>query len=190
MSIFGKDRIRLRISICAISFWLASCGNGSEIQLEEIEKEEDPFEGPSWEVPQGWLPGKDSNMRVGSYLVKDANGSALDISVSRIDHLQFPGAGELLPNVNRWLGQIELAPVDKDGLDQYVRDYSIADKTGTWVDATNEGQRMVGVILKLETFTWFFKMIGNSALSEKEEKSFEFLLNSIRIVGKPKEVNK
>ena len=49
---------------------------------------------------------------------------------------------------------------------------------------------MVGVILKVGNLTWFFKMIGDSALSQREQKNFEFLLDSIRIVEKSKEVKK
>jgi hypothetical protein len=45
-------------------------------------------------------------MRIGSFAVKEGNDSSLDISVTA-----FPGdLGGLLPNVERWLGQIGLDP--------------------------------------------------------------------------------
>ena len=60
-----------------------------------------------WFIPKGWEPGKKSSMRIGSFAVKDGNDSSLDISVTA-----FPGdLGGLLPNVERWLGQIGLKPV-------------------------------------------------------------------------------
>ena len=59
-----------------------------------------------WFIPEGWEPGKKSSMRIGSFSVQDDNDSALDISVTA-----FPGdLGGLLPNVERWLGQIGLNP--------------------------------------------------------------------------------
>jgi hypothetical protein len=59
-----------------------------------------------WFIPEGWEPGKKSSMRIGSFAVKDGNDSSLDISVTA-----FPGdLGGLLPNVERWLGQIGLEP--------------------------------------------------------------------------------
>ena len=177
-------------SISVIAFGLASCGKNSEIQIEEIEKEEEPFAGPSWEIPQGWIPGKSSSMRVGSYLVEDENGSTIDVSVTRIDHVEHPGAGELLPNANRWLGQINVYPKDEEEIQKYVHEYSIAGRNADWIEAKEGKQRLVGVILKVRNLTWFFKMIGDSALSQREQKNFEFLLDSIRIVEKSKEVKK
>ena len=59
-----------------------------------------------WFIPEGWEPGKKSSMRIGSFSVQDGNDSSLDISVTA-----FPGdLGGLLPNVERWLGQIGLNP--------------------------------------------------------------------------------
>ena len=59
-----------------------------------------------WFIPEGWEPGKKSSMRIGSFAVKEGNDSSLDISVTA-----FPGdLGGLLPNVERWLGQIGLDP--------------------------------------------------------------------------------
>jgi hypothetical protein len=59
-----------------------------------------------WFIPEGWEPGKKSSMRIGSFSVKDGKDSSLDISVT-----SFPGdLGGLLPNVERWLGQIGLEP--------------------------------------------------------------------------------
>jgi hypothetical protein len=59
-----------------------------------------------WDIPDGWKPGKESPMRMGSFAVKDNNESKLDISVTVI-----PGdMGGLTPNVKRWLGQIGLDP--------------------------------------------------------------------------------
>jgi len=180
----------IRFSIGVISFWLASCGKDLEIKVEEIEKEEEPFAGPSWEIPQGWIPGKVENFRVGSYLVEDENGSTIDILVSRIDHVENPRAGELLLNAKRWLGQINVYPKDEEEIQKYVHEYSIAGRNADWIEAKEGKQRLVVVILKVGNLTWYFKMIGDSALSQREQKNFESLLNSIRIVEKSKEVKK
>ena len=57
-------------------------------------------------VPTGWKPGKVSSMRLGSYSVEEQDGCSLDISIT-----SFPGdLGGLMPNVERWLGQIGLQP--------------------------------------------------------------------------------
>ena len=57
-------------------------------------------------IPTGWKPGKVSSMRLGSYSVEEEDGCSLDISIT-----SFPGdLGGLMPNVERWLGQIGLQP--------------------------------------------------------------------------------
>ena len=71
---------------------------------------------PTWEVPTHWVKTSASSMRLASYEVSDGNGSKLDFSVT-----SFPGdVGGTLANVNRWLGQIGIDPVEESSLSKYV----------------------------------------------------------------------
>ncbi len=174
-----------------ILLWIASCSDSSEISSYSIPKEKqspltmDNLEmaQPIWDVPSGWKPGKESSMRVGSFAVEDENGSALDISISNL----LGDGGGLLSNVNRWIGQIGMSATTDGGLPNYVSDITVAGKSATLVKASNKEQTLVAAIVKTGDRSWFFKMIGESRLAEKEQANFDSLLNSVRFEGNDEE---
>ena len=186
-------QFRMWLPVCfgTILLWLASCSDSSEISSYSIPKEKqsplamDNLEmaQPIWDVPSGWKPGKESSMRVGSFAVEDENGSALDISISNL----LGDGGGLLSNVNRWIGQIGMSATTDGGLPNYVSDITVAGKSATLVKASNKEQTLVAAIVKTGDRSWFFKMIGESRLAEKEQANFDSLLNSVRFEGNDEE---
>ncbi|SVC89507.1 uncharacterized protein METZ01_LOCUS342361, partial [marine metagenome] len=185
----NDTRVRILASLMIVASLLAGCGDSSDIRSYAIPKEKETSgptisadspavsaDRPDWEVPEGWMPGRKSSMRLGSYLVKDGNGSSLDISVSS---LKGEGGGLLL-NVNRWIGQIGLPPVKETRLDEYVSEITMAGKDAYLVQATNQGQSLATAILTMDGRSWFFKMLGDANLSEREQANFETLLKSVR----------
>ncbi|SVC60355.1 uncharacterized protein METZ01_LOCUS313209 [marine metagenome] len=179
-------RFRMWLPVClgTILLWVASCADSSKISSYSIPKEKQSslandnpeMAQPIWEIPSGWKPGKESAMRVGSFAVEDENGSALDISISNL----LGDGGGLLSNVNRWIGQIGMSATTGEGLSNYVSDITIAGKSATLVKASNKEQTLVAAILKTGGRSWFFKMIGESRLAEKEQANFDSLLQSVR----------
>ena len=135
-----------------------------------------PKENPwIWKIPQSWKPGKPSTMRTASFVVSDSNGGTLDISVS-----SFPGdVGGLLANVNRWIGQIDLAPVSQSSIEQYCSAKSFAGHQGHFVEAYGKEKAVLAGILFLEKESWFFKLIGERTLAKSEKGSFISFLDSI-----------
>ena len=135
-----------------------------------------PRENPwIWKIPPTWKEGKTSSMRIASLKVADQNGSELDISVTT-----FPGdVGGLLANVNRWVGQIELSPVNKTSLEKYCKPFIIAGNSGHFIEAYGEKDALLAGALFLEKESWFFKLLGIRDLAEKEKKNFLEFLHSI-----------
>jgi hypothetical protein len=170
---------------------MVSCSDSSKITSYTIPKEKrsSPSESdqvmahPTWEVPEGWIPGKKSSMRVGSFAVEDENGSALDISISNL----LGDGGGLLSNVNRWIGQIGINPTTEGGLTNYVSEITVAGKPASLVKASNNQQTFVAAIVKTGARSWFFKMTGESALAEKEQTNFDSLLQSVRFESSEEE---
>lgn len=135
----------------------------------------------TWEIPPTWQDGKASSMRIASLKVADKNGSKLDISVTT-----FPGdVGGLLANVNRWVGQIELSPVNQSSLEKYCSPLTIAGNSGHFIEAYGEKDALLAGALFLEKESWFFKLLGNRTLAEKEKENFITFLHSI--APKPKQ---
>jgi len=179
------------VCLGTILLWVASCSDSSQVSSYSIPKEKKSslsngsleMAQPVWEVPSGWKPGKESAMRVGSFAVEDENGSALDISISNL----LGDGGGLLSNVNRWIGQIGMSATTGEGLSNYVSDITVAGKPATLVKASNKEQALVSAILKIGGRSWFFKMMGDSRLAEKEQENFDSLLQSVRFESSEEE---
>ena len=169
-----KSLLYRLIVLPTISFFF-SCGDSSDVNVYSIPKEKPRDLGPTWDVPDGWLPGKESTMRLGSYAVKDDNGSSLDISVTA-----FPGeTGGILPNVNRWLGQIGLEAIEEADLEEYVTETKVDHSPAHLVQASNEGQSIRVFALTVHGKTWFFKLMGDADLAERERAKFDNFVKSI-----------
>ena len=66
-------------------------------------------------TPPNWEPQPLSQMRQASFLVHGENGAVADISFVRLG----PAAGNVLDNVNRWLGQLAQPPITADKLAEH-----------------------------------------------------------------------
>jgi hypothetical protein len=128
------------------------------------------------DVPKNWEPQPLSQMRLASFLVRGANGATADISFVMLG----PAAGNVLDNVNRWLGQIKQPPVNEEKLRTMVQplatkrgDIAVVDLSGEPEngDANKDG-RIIGAIATDETGTAFFKMRGNAAIVGAEKENF------------------
>ena len=133
----------------------------------------------SWKIPENWLPGKKSSMRVGSFMIGNDQDNSVDISIT-----SFPGdVGGLLANVNRWIGQIDLPPINDASLPKYCSSFKLSSSDGHFVEAYGEKKGLLAGILFLENESWFFKMMGDLNLVKKEKQSFIDFLKSIKEKG-------
>ncbi len=127
------------------------------------------------QVPKNWEPQPLSQMRLASFVVRGENGARADISFVVLG----PAAGNILDNVNRWLGQLKQPAITEDKLKSMVqplssaRGVTVVDLSGEPEngDSTSDG-RIVGAIATDETGTAFFKMRGNAALVAAEKENF------------------
>ena len=126
-------------------------------------------------VPTNWEPRPLSQMRQASFLVKGDNGAVADISFVKLG----PAAGNVLDNVNRWLGQLGQSPATPEKLTIMLQklptargEVDVVDLSGKPEDddAKKDG-RIIGAIASDEG-TSFFKMRGNAALVGAEKEKF------------------
>jgi hypothetical protein len=75
----------------------------------------------------------------------------------------------------------------REGLSNYVTDITVAGKPATLVKASNKEQALVSGILKIGGRSWFFKMMGDARLAEKEQENFNSLLQSVRFESSEEE---
>src|SRR4026208_1936396 len=127
-------------------------------------------------APPNWEARPLSQMRQASFLVKGDNGAVADVSFVSLGS----AAGNVLENVNRWLGQLAQPPSTEQKLGEIAQrlhtslgDVTIVDLAGLPdnADPARDG-RIVAAMVTTSTATLFFKMRGNADLTEAQKSDF------------------
>jgi hypothetical protein len=144
----------------------------------------------TWTLPADWATQPDqSGMRKGSFLVSGAGGAKADMSVTA-----FPGdVGGDLANVNRWRGQVGLAPIDDTALAQAVQTidapagkfFVVELGGGSPAGAAQKPARLLGAWLQQPDRRWFFKLMGDDALVAAQRDAFMSFLKSVSFATGP-----
>jgi hypothetical protein len=123
-----------------------------------------------FQVPAGWRPAPPPQFSVAAFDVGDDERPAT-VTLSS-------ASGNLLDNVNRWRGQLQLAPVDENALDTIATKMKVAGRDATFVELIGqsrpEGQKATYVVMVPETqgTTWFLKLTGDAAAAFREREKF------------------
>jgi hypothetical protein len=134
-------------------------------------------------TPPNWEPQQLSEMRQASFLVRGANGATADISFVKLG----PSAGNVLENVNRWLGQLAQPPISPDKLATMIQKVStprgevdVVDLSGKPEsgDEKTDGRIVAGIAS--DEGTSFYKMRGNRALVGEQKENFLKWVRSMR----------
>ncbi len=130
----------------------------------------------SFDAPTHWISQPPSNMVLASFSIIKQNQSA------SLTILKFPGqTGGLIQNVNRWLNQLSLYPVQLSDLNQFVTNGTTANYKFQRVEITNEQKQksMIVFIIRDKNMSWFFKMVGDTNLINNEDSTFLNFMNSV-----------
>ena len=120
-------------------------------------------------TPPNWEAQPLSQMRQASFLVKGDNGAVADVSFVSLGS----AAGNVLENVNRWLGQLGQPPITEQKLGEMAQrlhtslgDVTIVDLAGLPdnADPARDG-RIIAAMVTTADATLFFKMRGNADLT-------------------------
>jgi hypothetical protein len=136
-------------------------------------------------LPPNWQEKPLSPMRLASFKAVAPDGKETDVSV-----VSLPGmAGGDLANVNRWRGQVNLAPIDEDTLAKTAEhvqgnghDYLLVDLVSDApMDGKQEKERILAAILDEGDRSWFIKMTGEDAAVESQKSAFSSFLQSLKL---------
>jgi hypothetical protein len=129
-----------------------------------------------WKAPEHWTEVPPSSMRYASFSAPTEDGDMIDISV-----VTFPGdGGSDADNVNRWRGQIGLAPLDPDAVTLQVAPLKTGDTTFFTADIAGDKTRTIAAWTRRDGRVWFFKATGPNAAVEKEKSNFVKFIESVR----------
>jgi hypothetical protein len=133
---------------------------------------------PTWTVPAGWQEQAPGPMQTAKFSAPDPAGGKAEITV-----VVLPGdAGGTLANVNRWRGQIGLAPVGEAELNQLLTPFEVAGAQAVHLDMTAEGakRRLVAAVVSRGGNTWFYKLVGDEAVVGKQKEAFLQFVRNIK----------
>lgn len=134
---------------------------------------------PQWEVPPGWQELPATQMLLAKFQLASDGGKA-EVTVSR-----FPGdVGGVPANVNRWRSQIGLAALPLDEAARLAGPLEVLGGKAMLVDVSGDkaGQkiRLIGVIVPRDGQTWFYKLLGDDAVAEREKAAFLKFVQTVR----------
>ena len=129
-----------------------------------------------WTTPEGWTEVPPSSMRYASFSAPAEGGGKIDISI-----VTFPGdGGSDADNINRWRGQIGLAPLDPNAVTSQVAPLKTADTTFSTTDIAGDKTHTIAAWIRRDGRVWFFKATGPNAAVEREKPNFVKFIESIR----------
>jgi hypothetical protein len=124
-------------------------------------------------APAEWKPETPGAMQDAKFSAADGK-AVITVSV-------FEGtAGGVLPNINRWRGQIGLSPVDEAGLSSLITPLDSSEQGAKLVDMNGSQQRMVAAIVPRGSKTAFFKLLGDPAAVGAEKDRFVAFVKSAK----------
>lgn len=135
----------------------------------------------AWDAPANWVQKPAGGMRAASFEVPGPGDAKGDLSVIVLGG----GAGGVLPNVNRWRGQIGAEPWSQEALDREVQKISAPAGTILFVDLRKQPpeKRILAGMLERGGQTWFFKLIGEDEALEGSKAAFMDFLKTVRSTG-------
>jgi hypothetical protein len=136
----------------------------------------------TWKSPDGWTELAPGQMRVGSFKVTGAGGKSADVSIIPLGGI----AGGAAANVNRWRGQIGLAPVSADEIKQVAQSVEVAGQPAELYElsgknpANGEPAGILAAIAQRGDTAWFFKMTGDPGVIAEQKPAFVEFLKSVK----------
>ena len=133
---------------------------------------------PQWAVPEGWKESEGNQFSLAAFVVQD-DGKSVKTTVSR-------AGGDLLANVNRWRGQLQLADWSKEEFVKAIKTLTVDGVESPLVELvgtdarTNQPSCTLGVIVPRGEQAWFFKLTGDVGLAQREKSNFEKFVQSVK----------
>ena len=129
---------------------------------------------PDWQVPAGWQEVPGGQFLLAKFAISGSATSQATVNVS----VSARDGGGPAANVNRWRGQLGLAPATEADVQSSLQDFalpsgkaSLADLSGT-DPRTGRPARLLAVMVPQAGQTWFYKLMGDEQLVEQQKEAF------------------
>src|SRR5882724_11831785 len=137
---------------------------------------------PLWTVPSGWQEVPPSQMLAAKFIIPGDNGTKAELNVSQL----AGSGGGILPNINRGRNQLGLAPAAEDDLPTQTQSLDVDGGKAMLVDMigtdpkSGQKMRLIGAVVPQGNQTWFYKLMGNEQVVEREREGFTRFLKTVK----------
>lgn len=129
----------------------------------------------NWIIPPQWIPKPPSPMRLANFEAKTKSG-AVDVSVTKLEG----NAGGIYANINRWRGQVGLAPASEGDIDRTLERKVQGELQIITTSLKGESTQMLVAIIELHGFSWFFKAMGPTNAVQEVTPQFNTFIQGIQ----------
>lgn len=133
----------------------------------------------AWTVPDGWKSVEGNSMSTATFQVSDVT-PAVKCTITPLPMIE----NALQANVNRWEGQLGLAPTEKEQLSQVAKPVQVGDLTVHVVDLSNDQNAILGAVIEKDQI-WFIKMTGPKDIVGAQREKFDGFVRSLKFTDQP-----
>jgi len=138
----------------------------------------------TYETPDGWLPGKMSSMRKAAFRVVDGEAEA-EFTVIDLPTSGGEQVTQVEANIRRWAGQVGLADLDDEGLQNLIEPITVDGSEGSYAElfspeAAERQLAIFGAMVVRDGKVWFFKMTGEVELVKSQKEAIHKFLSSVK----------
>jgi hypothetical protein len=180
----------MRISVVLSALFLLAGCSREEVETYRVPKESvvskpsstsalqtiapKPHSGFLAKLPKGWIEKPASGMRMASYAIE---GTSIDF------YLISLSMGDVSSNVNRWRGQVGLAPATAEAIAQEVQTFDVDGHAISYIEIYNEkgGKGIIAAIVDLSPQYWYFTAKGSSDELKAHAAQIRAFLESMEI---------
>jgi hypothetical protein len=154
--------------------------SGQKAFLVELQKPKDAASKEiAYQVPKGWKELPPGPLMQASFEITQGDSAA------KLTIVALPTNQDLAANINRWRAQLELPMQTEEDVLKTVKDQTVDKQQGKLIELHNSDtkQRILAAIITSGGKDWFFKIMGDAAVIENEQKAFEEFLKTIKFAG-------
>lgn len=138
-------------------------------------------------LPDGWKEIPNPPMLLAKYVIQGSGDAKADVNISA---LAGTGGEFLMMNVNRWRGQLGLSPLSEEDFSKNARTMDLAGGKATLVDLTGtdkagKSSRLIGIIAPQAGQTWFYKLMGDPQIVERQKDAFTKFIQTAKFSNAP-----
>jgi hypothetical protein len=134
---------------------------------------------PGWQAPAAWKEIPAGQMLVAKYSIAGDAGAKAELNIGT-------AMGGVAANVNRWRGQLGLAPLDEGSLLKDAASVDVQDGKATIIDLigtdgrTGQSARILGAIVPRSNETWFYKLMGDPGVVAAQQEAFTKFVQTVK----------